>query len=115
MSLPTAPVEVGHYHTPGIAKGVAVVGNYAYVATSSDGLRIIDVSVPSAPAEVGFYDTLGGASDVAVAGNYAYVADLSGLHIIDVSLPSAPAEVGFYDTPGSCPWCGRDRELRLRR
>jgi hypothetical protein len=32
VSDPTAPVEVGSYNTPGEARGVAVVGQYAYVA-----------------------------------------------------------------------------------
>ena len=30
--IPPSPVEVGYYDTPGYARGVAVSGNYAYVA-----------------------------------------------------------------------------------
>jgi len=98
----TNPTEVGFYDTPGFAIGVAVSGNYAYIADHSAGLRIINVSTPASPTEVGFYDTPGSAFGVAVAGNYAYVADgSSGLRIINVSNPASPTEVGFYDTPGS--------------
>ena len=87
---------LGQVALPGVANGVAVSGNYAYVADDLYGLRIIDISDPSAPVETGFYDTPGFAQGVAVSGNYAYVADgQSGVRIINVSDPAAPVEVGF--------------------
>jgi len=102
VSDPAHPVEVGFYDTPGSAEGVAVLGDYVYVADGDAGLRIVDVSDPVHPAEVGFYDTPGYALGVAVLGDYAYVADVwMGLRIVDVSDPVHPAEVGFYNTPGS--------------
>ena len=89
------------YHYWDGAWAVAIAGNYAYVATSSTGLRIVNITNPVAPQEVGFYDTPDYAQGVAVSGNYCYVADGdSGLRIINVSNPSNPQEVGFYDTPG---------------
>jgi hypothetical protein len=101
VSTPSAPVEVGFLDTPDWASGIAVDGDYAYVAelgSSGGSLRKIDVSTPSAPVEVGFVDTPGWARAVAVAGGYAYVADDSaGLRVIDVS---RMVEVGFVDTPG---------------
>ncbi|MDI6756244.1 MAG: hypothetical protein QME78_17875 [Thermodesulfobacteriota bacterium] len=66
---------VGYYDTPGYAYGVAVSGNYAYVADGGSGLRIINISDPATPTEAGFYDTPGYAMGVAVSGDYAYVAD----------------------------------------
>ena len=60
--------------TSGFAYGVAVSGNYAYVADGSPGLQVIDVSNPANPQRVGGYDTSGTARSVAVSGNYAYVA-----------------------------------------
>jgi hypothetical protein len=100
---PAAPVLVGQ--TPplaGLARIVAVAGDYAYVADLRAGLSVVDVSDPGAPVEVGFYDTPGSPYSVAVAGDYAYVADWNcGLRVVDVSDPGAPVEVGFYDTPGS--------------
>ncbi|MBE9256247.1 cadherin domain-containing protein [Dolichospermum sp. LEGE 00246] len=45
ISNPTAPTLKDEYSTPGIGySGIQVVGNYAYIAAGSDGLRIIDVS-----------------------------------------------------------------------
>jgi len=83
------------------AYGVAVAGQYAYVADAGDssGLRVINITNPAAPSEVGFCGTPGGALGVAVSGNYAYV-EASGLRVINITNPSSPTEVGFYVTPG---------------
>jgi hypothetical protein len=89
---------MGIFDTGGSALSVAVSGNYAYVADSSDGLRIVDISSPSHPMEVGFLESDRFAEDVAVSGSYVYVAGDSGMLIIDVSTPSDPIEVGFIKT-----------------
>ncbi|MFM6097474.1 MAG: DUF4347 domain-containing protein [Dolichospermum sp.] len=96
-----APTLVGTYDTSGIAMGVQVVGNYAYVADGDSGLQIIDISNPAAPTLKGNYDTSGNVWGVQVVGNYAYVADwTSGLQIIDISNPTTPTLKGNYDTSG---------------
>ncbi|MCX6600175.1 MAG: hypothetical protein NT025_01260 [bacterium] len=89
---------LGSYDTPGFARGVAVVGNYAYVADG--GVRVINITNPVAPSEVGFCGTPGGALGVAVSGNYAYVAAWGGLRVVKIANPAAPTEVGFYDMAG---------------
>ncbi|MFM6873212.1 MAG: cadherin domain-containing protein, partial [Dolichospermum sp.] len=96
-----APTLVGTYDTSGIAMGVQVVGNYAYVADGDSGLQIIDISNPAAPTLKGNYDTSGIALGVQVVGNYAYVADNYGLQIIDISNPTTPTLKGNYDTSGN--------------
>jgi hypothetical protein len=74
---------------------------YAYVASGTAGLLIIDVSNPSAPIQVGGYNTPGNAQAVEAIGDIAYVADSQGgLRIVDVSVPSAPIGIGFYNTAG---------------
>ena len=104
ISNPQSPHEEGYCDTPGSAGGVAVAGNYAYVACSEYGnssLRIIDVSDPQDPYETGYCGTAGWAYAVAVAGDYAYVADGDwGLRIINVSDPQNPFSEGYYNTPG---------------
>jgi hypothetical protein len=83
VSIPSAPVEVGLFSTPGLAFGVAVSENYAYVADFDAGLHIIDVSHPPSPIEIGYYDTPGYSDGVAVAGNYIYLTDgIGGLFIL---------------------------------
>jgi hypothetical protein len=77
VSTPSGPWEVGFVDTPGQARGVAVSGNYAYLADRDSGLRVIDVSTPSMPVEVGFFDTPSWAEAVAEASGYVYLADQS--------------------------------------
>ena len=83
ISDPTNPVPAGSCDTPGNALGVAVAGDYAYVADYASGLQVIDISDPTNPVAAGSCDTPGTAYDVAIAGDYAYVADAeSGLQVI---------------------------------
>ena len=96
-----APVIVGSLDTDGNAFGVAVAGDYAYVADSSKGLKIINIADPSSPNLAGSLYTDGYAWEVAVAGDYAYVADGSkGLKIINIADPSSPNLAGSLDTDG---------------
>jgi len=90
----------GSCGTGGSAGGVALVGDYAYVADTDDGLVIVDVTDKTDPQQVGYHDTAY-ARDVAVAGDYAYVADYTnGLVIVDISDKTKPQQVGHYDTAG---------------
>jgi Ca2+-binding RTX toxin-like protein len=101
ISEPTIPVLKGSISglSSGGARDVVVVGNYAYVADWSAGLKIIDISNPNAPTLKGIYDTPGAAAGVKIVGNYAYIADhSSGLQIIDISNPASPTWQGSYDT-----------------
>jgi len=81
------------------ALDVAISDDYAYVANSYAGLRVVDITNPTAPLEVGYYDTPGNAYDVAVSGNYAYISAYNaGLRVVDISDPMAPNEVGYLDS-----------------
>src|SRR5687767_7737414 len=53
VALDLDPVRVGGYDTSGQALGVAVSGNFAYVADWDAGLQVIDVSNPANPQRVG--------------------------------------------------------------
>lgn len=103
VSDPSNPQEVGFctfLASQGLAEGIHVAGNHAYVAGRS-GLFVVDVSDPTKPRQVGFFDTVGVALGVYVAGEYAYVAaESGGLRIIDVSNVTKPKEVGFCKIPG---------------
>jgi len=85
----------------GYARGVAISGNYAYVADQESGLAIIDISDPTNPGAPIYRDTNGSAFEVAISGNYAYVADSGfGLAIINVSDPTNPGTPVYRDTDG---------------
>jgi hypothetical protein len=95
------PYEVGFYNTPGQARGLAISGDYAYVADGDSGLRIVDISVPGSLSEVGSFDTAGYAEAVEVFGKIALVADGGGgLVLLNCASPTNPVELGNYDTPG---------------
>ncbi len=81
--------------TDGTAQGVAVQGDYAYIADGTNGLVVIDVSNPLSPSQVGGYDTDGDARAVAVSGNHAYLADgINGMVVVDISNATAPEFAG---------------------
>ena len=99
ISNPAKPTKVSSYETPGMTRGVAISGPYAYIAAR--GLRVINVSDPAHPTEISSYNTPGREENVVLSGSYAYVAaGGSGLRIVDISNPAHLNEVGFYDTPG---------------
>lgn len=91
VSDPAKPVEVAYFNTRGGGEGIALDGDYVYIADVTAGLSIIDISDLESPFEVGVADSPGRAYKVALSNNYAYVADGSaGLSIFDVSNPSNP-------------------------
>ena len=83
--------NAGSVDTPGGAWGVAVSGDYAYVADYLSGLQVIDITTPASAQIVGSVDTPSEARGVAVSGNYAYVADGgSGLQVANIQCSSGP-------------------------
>jgi hypothetical protein len=98
VSNPASPVQVGSYRQ-GLdrAQGVAVAGDYAYVANDTFGLHVINVSNPANPQQTSRFDSLDFVYDVTIVGDYAYVAaGPYGLRLIDISDPARLFEVSFY-------------------
>ena len=87
VSSPTSPRIIGAVGTPTRALGVAVAGNYAYVAASTS-VQVINVTTPSRPVIVSSLTTPGIAA--AVAGSRLYVVDGVGLKTFDLSNAAAP-------------------------
>ncbi len=82
--------------------GLDVSDNFAYIAASTDGFYILDISNKQSPVVVGHIDTPGNATDVLVEGGFAYIADgPGGVHIVDVRNPTNPILLGTCDTPGN--------------
>ena len=98
MSNPAQPVLLSRVYNGGIARGIDVSGNYAYLANDQDGLRIYDISDPTNPANIGYAPVdvqYSGDWSVKVIGEYAFVGnDTDGIHIYDVSSPANPVEIG---------------------
>lgn len=82
------------------AAGIAVQGNFAYVASGTNGLVILDISNPTRPTLVGSLRGGGSAVDVFVRQTFAFVAyvasgrDAGSVQVIDVQDPANPKLVG---------------------
>ena len=101
ISNPTNLVSLGQTNNVGGGQGVAVSGNYAYLANGPDGLRIYDISNPTKLVTIGHTNNGGSAYSVVLSGSYAYLANGSdGLRIYDVSNPTAPINVGHANDGG---------------
>jgi hypothetical protein len=73
------------------AHGVAVAGNYAYIADRMANFWIADISDPENPFEVSSLNFYGEFWDVEIRGDYAYAAaSYSGLITVNISNPLAP-------------------------
>lgn len=91
------------------AQGVAVLGDYAYVAAKSyDGLTIVYIKDPVAPTITASISDpqLAGASAVAVIGIYAYVAtagygSLTTVNIADPTNPTIAGSVNSSELAGA--------------
>jgi len=95
VSDPGNPVEIGSFDTPGNASDVAIDGNYAYIADTEAGFRILDLSDLRNPAEAASVSAIiTSPNGVDVSGNFAYVTDGS-LRVFDVSDPGNPVEAGI--------------------
>jgi hypothetical protein len=84
---------VGSCVLPAIPTGMAMSGNYVYLADMDSGLVVVDISNSAAPFIAGRLGTGGKVMDVAVSGAYAYlVAD--NLKVVDISTPTLPTMAG---------------------
>lgn len=98
VSDPYSPVVLGSADT-GPAHGLAVSGNYVFVA-GHFLFRTVDVSDPTLPVIVAFVGTPGSPRAIALSGTYAYLAaEDGGLQILDVSDPTSPTIVGAVAMP----------------
>ena len=96
---PTAPIDAsGFVSTASDAYGVAITGNYLFVAVSHQGLESFNISLSASPSHLDTVDLDGYARKVEIKGNYAYVAcDLGGLQIVDISDPTNMSRVAWLD------------------
>jgi len=97
-----SPTALGSLAIPGFANGVAVNGNYVYVAAGSAGLEVVNVTNRGTPAIAATLALAGNANSVRVIGNLAFVAaGTAGLDIIDITNPLAPALRATLSTSGT--------------
>ncbi len=79
---------------------VKIRGNYAYLATYTGGLVIVDIANPNAPTFVGGLDLPSETWGIALVGSYVLAANYQlGLAVIDVNDPAAPDLVSGFSSP----------------
>jgi len=82
--------------------GLEVNGHLAYIAASTEGFYVLNVSQHLRVKELGYTDTPGNATDVLIEGRFAYVADgPEGVQIINIQNPLAPQIISSFNTPGN--------------
>ncbi len=85
---------------------IVVVGDRAYIANSSGGLQVLDVSNPAAIAELGYLFLPGKATGVCILGDYIGVAcSDSAFRILNASNPSAISVVGTFRSSSAVYRC----------
>lgn len=86
VSNPALPVGLSTTSIDTASPGVKVYGKYAYVAGSTFGLRVVDVSSSTAARVISSYDTGSQvANAVTVVGKFAYVSyGANGLHVVNL-------------------------------
>ncbi len=95
------PTEVSAISIAG-AVAVDVGGTFAYVATGTNGLTVVDVTNRTQPRIRGTLASLGNAQGVRVSGSNAFIADANGLvRVVSVQNPDAPALVTSFTVTGS--------------
>jgi cytoskeletal protein CcmA (bactofilin family) len=96
VSNPFAPTQTGSISTGTNTNSIYVQGKYAYILnTSTNNLKIVDVSNPASMSIVGSTATssFNNPQSVYVQGKYAYVASRNNgqLFAVDVSNPASPS------------------------
>jgi hypothetical protein len=99
----TGPAVIGSVSGVGVASDVAVnpAGSFAFVASPSSGLKVVDVSVRNAPRIVGSLDLPGAESQVVLLPNgYVGVGQDDHVAVVDVRVPSSPKLALRVPVPG---------------
>lgn|GEM_PF-2354336 len=98
-SDPTTPALIGMTAIPDWGWDVVVDGTTAYVAASSAGLAIVDVSDPEDPGILGVANTPGYAQGVAYSEGRVTMADGDWMEVVDVQNPEHARILGRLGMP----------------
>ncbi len=98
--------EISSLFLEGVALDISLSewGDYAYLATGSEGLSVVDISNPYQPIVIGNYDAPEYVNHVEVIENIAYVTyvakswdDYTSIHAYNVSDPYAVKFLGYFE------------------
>jgi len=102
VTNPITPSLVATLPLAGYGEGLAVSGNYVYVAVGSAGMEVIDVTNPASPSSVIVVAGAGSgyAEGINVSSPYAYLANGANLSVFDINNPTSPTLLGSYANSG---------------
>ncbi|WEF33904.1 carboxypeptidase regulatory-like domain-containing protein [Pseudoduganella chitinolytica] len=97
------PGALSYLPIPGFANGVAVSGEFAFIAAGSAGLQVVALGADRrTPSILASLNLDASANDITLAGNLAFLATSGGLKVVDVTTPTAPRLLGtFAGTPNA--------------
>lgn len=97
-----APSLLTFIELPGFANGVAVNGDFAFIASGAAGLHVVALSADRRNAALAAtLDVGGNANDITLSGSIAYLATSAGLKAVDVSNPVKPRLLGSLASVGN--------------
>lgn len=91
---PEQPRHVGVFVNNNSPLDIAVQDSFAYLATSDQGLKIIDWRKPSSPIEI--TTLLGSALGIALSNDFAYVDRADTFFVVNISNPYFPFVIGKF-------------------
>ena len=103
ISSPSSPSKVGQVTLPGLVRGVALLGSFAYVADQEGGIQVVDISNPASPLIRGAYTTTNYTwiDGITIFGGRIYSAsENDGLQIFDLSNPTVPTLLSSTNVGG---------------
>ncbi|NQT34684.1 T9SS type A sorting domain-containing protein, partial [bacterium] len=108
VSDPEHPDSIGFIETDEYVRDVNIQGDYLYMLSDEQELKMFDISEPGDVIQVGsleideeYLQTRA----ISVSGNLLYLIcghwyNEGTFYIIDISDPTNPVEIGYYNTPG---------------
>ncbi len=90
---------IGSYDTSDYVMDVVVDHHLAFLADSSNGLIILNISNPTNPTWVSTFNTAGSAVSVAIDGDYGFIGDSNGgLVIVNLTEVTTPTTAANYSS-----------------
>lgn len=104
-SNPASPVLVGSLNMGDAANEITVMGNYAYIASSSNNqeLQVVNISAPATPSLAGSLNLTGTTNALTIAGFGSTIVIGQGntLYTVNVTAPASPILLGSINTGGA--------------
>ena len=97
VSTPTSLEETASLEIPD-SSGITLMGDYAFIASGSQGLQVVDVSDPAHPMLAVTHTLPDPVQEIFIDGQTAYLAGQAGMQIVNIADPVHPVDGSTYPT-----------------